>query len=134
MGTVHVQWGGVALEEVEEYKYLGLLLEKSGRWKKEKEKMLCKARMAGCMAWAMVVRVGNMTVKGMDGMWKALIRPHLEYGAEVMNSHQDYLWEDAEKLMRANGRRVLLCGSRVPNEAVMGELGWISMRGDGGLT
>ena len=91
--------------------------------------MLRKARMAAGMVWGMVVRMGNMTVKGSDGLWKALIRPHLEYGVKVMSSHQDYLWEDAEKLMRANSRRVLACGSRVPNEAVMGELGWMSMLG-----
>ena len=70
-----------------------------------------------------------MTVKGMDNMWKALIRPHLEYGAEVTNTQGDFLWEDAELIMRANGRRILKCGSRMPNEAIMGELGWMTLRG-----
>ena len=37
-----------------------------------------------------------------------------------MNTHTDFVWEDAEKLMRENGRRI---------EAIMGELGWISMLG-----
>ena len=81
------------------------------------------------MVWSLVVRAGNMSVKGMDNVWKALIRPHLEYGAEVMSSSEDSLWEEAEVVMRTNGRRILKCGSRVPNEAVMGELGWMSMRG-----
>jgi hypothetical protein len=129
LGSVQVRWGGATVEEVDEYKYLGLILEKSGKWKKEKARMLRKATMMAGMAWGMVLRVGNMSVKGMDGMWKALIRPHLEYGAEVMNSHKDFVWEEAEKLMRDNGRRLLGCGSRVPNEAVMGELGWVSMIG-----
>ncbi len=39
-GSVQVRWGGVLVEEVDEYKYLGLLLERTGKWKKEKEKML----------------------------------------------------------------------------------------------
>jgi len=32
-------------------------------------------------------------------------------------------------LMRKVGRRILKCGSRVPNDAITGELGWMSMRG-----
>ena len=128
LGSMQVRWNGTLVEEVAEYKYLGLMLEKNG-WKKEKEKMLRKAYMAAGMVSGMALRIGNMTVKGMDSLWKALVRPHLEYGAEVMNTCSDFKWEEAEVLMRANGRRILKCGSRIPNEAVMGELGWMSMKG-----
>jgi hypothetical protein len=62
-------------------------------------------------------------------MWTALIRPHLEYGAEVINNHNDFVWEEAELLARKGGRRVLRCGTRLPNDAVLGELGWMTMRG-----
>ena len=129
VGTAKVQWKGVDLEEVPEYKYLGMMVEKGGRWKKTKEKMLRKARRAAAMAWSMAVRGGDMSVKGMTSMWTALIRPHLEYGAEVLNSHNDFVWEEAEKLARKIGRRVLKCGRRVPNDAILGELGWTTMRG-----
>ena len=81
------------------------------------------------MAWSMAVRAGDMSVKGMVNMWTALVRPHLEYGAEVLNAHGDSKWDEAEKLARKIGRRVLKCGNRLPNEAIMGELGWMSMRG-----
>jgi len=54
------------------------------------------------------------------------VRPHLEYGAEVLSMR---VWEDAEKVMRKVGRRVLKCGNRLPNDAIVGELGWMSMRG-----
>ena len=70
-----------------------------------------------------------MTVKGMTSMWTALIRPHLEYGAEVLDSHNAHVWEEAEKLARKIGRRVLKCGRRLPNDAIQGDLGWMSMRG-----
>jgi len=33
LGSVQVRWGGATVEEVDEYKYLGLMLEKSGKWK-----------------------------------------------------------------------------------------------------
>ena len=39
------------------------------------------------------------------------------------------MWEEAEKLARKVGRRVLKCGRRVPNDAILGELGWTTMRG-----
>jgi len=51
------------------------------------------------------------------------------YGAEVINSHNDFMWEEAEKLARKVGRRVLKCGRRVPNDAILAELGWSTMRG-----
>ena len=81
------------------------------------------------MAWNVAVRAGDMTVKGMTSMWTALVRPNLEYGAEVLNTHTDFVWAEAEKLMRKVGRRVLKCGRRLPNDAILGELGWMSMRG-----
>jgi len=79
VGKAKVQWKGVDLEEVTEYKYLGMMVEKGGRWKKKKNKMLRKARGAAAMAWNMALRGGDMSVKGMTSMWTALIRPHLEY-------------------------------------------------------
>ena len=85
---------------MEEYKYLGMLVEKGGAWKKNKDRMLRKARRAAALAWNMAVRMGDMSVKGMTSMWNALVRPHLEYGAEVLNSHNDFVWEEAEKLAR----------------------------------
>ena len=124
--NLHIVWEGKKLEEVAEYKYLGLMIEKRGSWKKEKEKMLRKAKRAAAMAWTLAVRAGDMSVKGMNNMWTALVRPHLEYGAEVLSMR---VWEDAEKVMRKVGRRVLKCGNRLPNDAIVGELGWMSMRG-----
>ena len=70
-----------------------------------------------------------MSVRGATSMWTALIRPHLEYGAEVINNHNDFVWEEAELMARKVGRRVLRCGVRLPNDAVLGELGWMTMRG-----
>ena len=70
-----------------------------------------------------------MSVKGMSNIWTALIRPHLEYGAEILNSHTDFVWEEAEKVARKVGRRVLKCGPSLPNDAILGELGWMTMRG-----
>ena len=79
----------------------------------------------------MAVRMGDMSVKSMTSMWnmQQLVRPHLGYGAEVLNSHNDFVTEEAEKLARKIDRRVLKCGKRLPNDAIMSELGWMTMRG-----
>jgi hypothetical protein len=127
--NLDVRWGEEKIEEVKEYKYLGMWIEKGGSWKKAKEYKLRKARSALALAWNMATRGGDMSVRGATSMWTALIRPHLEYGAEVINNHNDFVWEEAELLARKGGRRVLRCGTRLPNDAVLGELGWMTMRG-----
>ena len=118
-----IKWDDGEIEEVEEYKYLGLLFVKQG-WKKAKETMVRKAKRAMLLAGSMVVRGGNMSVKAQINMWNALIRPHLEYGAEVMNTERDFKWEEAEALQRQAARRILQVGRRTTNEVVLGELGW----------
>ena len=88
VANLDVRWGEEKIEEVEEYKYLGMWIEKRGSWKKEKELKLRKARRATALAWNMATRGGDMSVRGATSMWTALIRPHLEYGAEVINNHK----------------------------------------------
>ena len=90
VANLDVRWGEEKIEEVEEYKYLGMWIEKRGSWKKEKELKLRKARRATALAWNMATRGGDMSVRGATSMWTALIRPHLEYGAEVINNHNDF--------------------------------------------
>ena len=67
VGKCNIMWHGTVLQEVTEYKYLGLLFKKNG-WKKEKGKMMRKAKKAAAMAWGLAVRLGNMTVKGMNNV------------------------------------------------------------------
>ena len=71
---------------------------------------------------------------GMTNMCTALIRPHLEYGAEVMNTIGDPKWNEAEALMRKVAgidprRMILKYGRTLPNAAIAAELGWMTMKG-----
>ena len=113
------------------YKYLGLWIDKNvrGRWKKMKESMLEKARKRVAVAWGMALNSGCMSVRSGKRIWEALVRPVLEYGAEVWEEENNCRWEEAEKLQRKMGKRILGCGSRMSNEVVGGELGWWSLRG-----
>ena len=81
--NLDVRWGEEKIEEVKEYKYLGMWIEKGGSWKKAKEYKLRKARSALALAWNMATRGGDMSVRGATSMWTALIRPHLENGKWV---------------------------------------------------
>jgi hypothetical protein len=124
-----IKLGEVTLEEVDSYKYLGMVMQKRGSWKIQKERVIRKARARMFGAWNLLVRSGRMGVGAGEKVWKALIRPVLEYGAEVWETEHDRLWEEAELMQREMGRRILGCSRRMVNEVVLGELGWMTMRG-----
>ena len=67
-----------------------------------------------------------MSTEGKLTIYKALVRPHVEYGAEVVDAGA---WEEAEEMQRWVGKRILLAGKRIPDEVVQGELGLLSLRG-----
>ena len=90
---VKLRCGEMEVEEAEEYKYLGMLFEKTG-WKKHKDKMVRKARRVAAIAWSMVTQVGKLSIKAKLRMYNALVRPHLEYGAEIFNDK----WGEAESV------------------------------------
>jgi hypothetical protein len=120
---------GREVEVVNTYKYLGMEVGKGLRWKEWKEKTIRKARGAMQQAWALGMQHGGMTVAAGIGVWSTLVRPLLEYGAEVWGGVRDHKWEEAEKIMRQMGRRILGVAGKTPNELVRGELGWWTMKG-----
>ena len=89
---------------------MGLVFEKNG-WKKQKEKMVRQARRMAAMAWGMLVQTGKMSTEGKLTIYKALVRPHVEYGAEVVDAGA---WEEAEEMQRWVGKRILLAGKSQP--------------------
>ena len=68
---------------------------------------------------------GYLSAGGAAGLWEVLVRPVLEYGAEVDSGE----WKVAEKLQTTAGRLALGVGRDVPEEVVRGELGWMTVRG-----
>ena len=77
------------------------------------------------VSFAMGIRSGNLTVAAALKIWNMLVRPLLEYGAEIWGPEK---WEDAEKLQRNMGRRILGVRQNVNNEVVYGELGWWTLK------
>ena len=111
------------------YKYLGLIFQSRGTWRMAKEQMIRRANKAMVWSYNGLVRQGNMTVKGLQNVWTALVRPYLEYGAEVWPSRRDQVWNEAELIQRKMARRILKCSKKTPAEVLQGELGWVSLAG-----
>ena len=67
-----------------------------------------------------------MPVSDCVRVWQTLVRPALEYGAAVWG---ECVWEEAERIQREMARMILKCSPKMTNEAVLGELGWWTLKG-----
>ena len=66
-----------------------------------------------------------LPVKASVNLWEVLVRPILEYAAEVWGGG---VWEAAEKLQREIGKLILGAPTRTANEVVLGDLGWWELK------
>ncbi len=117
--------GGEKIEQVKTYKYLGLDVKGNMAWNTMRERLTTKTRKAMTIVWAMGVQSGHLSTLAADVVWKALVRPIAEYGAEIWG---DERWEEMEKIQRMMGKRILGLNQSTHNEVVLGELGWWKMK------
>lgn len=118
--------GGVDIAESFDYKYLGVALQNNRYWNKYKQTMLTNARSQLNKVYAMGMRNDVLTVKAAVNAWCALVRPSVEYGAEIWG-HQ--VWRDGESILHEMGRRILRCNRNTSKEVIRGELGWWTLKG-----
>jgi hypothetical protein len=104
-------------------KDLGMIIQNAS-WTKTKESMARKASKAMSWSWNLLMRLGAPTVRAMVSVWTALVRPLLEYGAEIWPGENSQQWKEADALQRKMAKRILDCRRTMPNEVVLGELGW----------
>ena len=95
------------------------------KWKGLRERLTEKTRRIMTIVWAMGVQAGHLSVKAADIVWKVLVRPIAEYGAEIWGEEK---WEEMEKIQRDMGKRILGLDQSTSNEVVLGELGWWKMK------
>lgn len=112
-------------DRTEAYKYLGAELVSALNFKM-KSRIITEARKRMMLVWAMGMRTGQLPVEDCCRVWKALVRPVLEYGAVVWG---DVKWNEAEAVQREMGKMILRCSSKMANEVVLGELGWWRLKG-----
>ena len=110
---------------VKEYRYLGMLMTDDGRSQRRREDLMSRAKRSFWRAWGMGMREGELSSWGAASLWEVLVRPVLEYGAEL----EVTMWEEAERLQRRAGRMVLGVWRSVANEVVLGDLGWWTLEG-----
>ena len=73
---------GKELEEVERYKYLGVIFDERLNWKDHKKEILDKARRKAYLMFGFGISRG-LSTRSCVRLWEILVRPMLEYGAEV---------------------------------------------------
>jgi len=121
----HWKLGEQLIREVSSYKYLGIELDRSLSFQEFKKRIKEKARKNVSRVWYMGMYDGCLSVKASINLYQALVRSVLEYGCEIWG---DEVWEEGERVQREMGRRILRCNGKTTNEALLGELGWWTLR------
>ena len=114
---------------VQAYVYLGVDVKSNKSWKDFNDKLIRKSRRCMAMSWGMGIQVGGLSTKAAINAWKALIRPVLEYAAEVVDHGANGEWEEAERIQLSMAKRILGAQAKTTDAAVRGELGWWTLKG-----
>ena len=116
----NVTWrlGQVIIKQVTQYKYLGIELTRTLKWRPYINRVLQKAKRNMTQALAMGVSGGFMSIRLACIVWKSLVRSIIEYGCEIWGDKQ---FKELDKLQVAMGKRILRCGSRMSDVVVRGE-------------
>ena len=75
--------GGKDLNIVKSYKYLGIMLDGLLAWKPHKQRTLTKANQTSNQVFGVLRRTDSMSARAAIQLYKALVLPVLEYGAEM---------------------------------------------------
>jgi hypothetical protein len=122
--TDELDMGGVVVPWVTMYKYLGVEMHNGVPFRHYRKRALASATSAGYRVAAMGMYSGKLSVPLGVQVYQALVRPLLEYTAEVVSITP---WPHAEELQLTMAKRILQCPTRTSGVAAMGELGWQSM-------
>ena len=122
--TSELRIGDRVIAWVSQYKYLGVELHAGVPFKQFRLRTEAKATRAANAVSAMGMWSGKLPATLGDQVYKAMVRPLLEYCSEVWSIRP---WPAAEAIQLSMGKRILKCSPHTPSEAVRGDLGWPSM-------
>ena len=108
---------------VKSFKYLGVYIQDNLSWSITKKRCLEKAK----------ARIPMITKAGIEGLsvdtgeklWSTMIRPTLEYGAEIWGGD---IWKEADQVQNRVGKTLLGLSISTPGEVARGDLGWLSLK------
>ena len=118
---------GEVVEVKDSYKYLGVDVLKDVRsWKSYIERAIAKAtRVSEDLQWA-CRRAGGLRPRAAAALWKAIVRPVLEYAAEIWSGELTLLHARRAEAVQTDFARCMLglvgCQS-ISNDALRAELG-----------
>ena len=121
--SINFYLGFQKLSIEETYRYLGVVLCRNLSWKTHKEALYKKAYKRLVVA-LQIIRNG-LTFDAANNFWSTMVRPVLEYGAEVWGH---CAWREAECAQTLLGRNLLGVSCMTATDAVRGELGWWTMK------
>ncbi len=93
------------------------------RWKIHKEALYKKAYRRSVLGLK-IIREG-LSFEAAEQFWSTMVRPVLEYGAEVWGITA---WREAESFQNSMGRNLLGVSCMMASDVVRGELGWWPMK------
>jgi len=115
--------GLVKVDEVKQFKYLGMDFSWNLSWKTMRERVVKKANSRILMIPKAISDgiAPDLSIK----LWNSLVRPILEFSTEVCERS---LWDEAERVQLEMGKRILKVSRSTPSDVVRGELGWWSLK------
>ena len=119
----HYFMGVQQLEIVKSFKYLGLDLQQNLSWVGTKWRFWMKAKSRVPMI--LKARLEGLSVSTGVKLWETMVRPTLEYEAEVWGGGN---WPQAEVIQNIAGKSLLGLYKTSAEEVARGELGWLSMK------
>ena len=121
----HWEVDGKLIKKVNHFLHLGVDCDAGLSYLSHKGKVAEKARRAAVRSYGLGIGNGTLSVKAAVNVWEALVRSVMEYGGEVWG---EGAWEDGELIQREMAKRILRVNKSAPNEGVLGELGWTTLR------
>jgi hypothetical protein len=120
---VHLVLGFHKLDLVNSFKYLGIDLQRNLSWAGTKRRFVMKAKTRIPMVTKAMVE--GLSIKAGIKLWETMIRPTVEYAAEILAGEN---WPQAEQIQYMVGRILLNLQRGTAREVVRGELGWCSLK------
>ena len=118
---------GRPLEAVTQFRYLGIILDSNNiSWKHSQDDLLRRANSALRLNLPFDPDFDFISTPAKDVVFKAKSRAVAEYASQVIGFGK---WPGAEQLQIEAARRILKPPRKTSNDALLAEMGWISMEG-----
>ena len=116
-------YGHQALQIVDQYVYLGIVLHKRGGFKPAVQKLAAAGKRA---VFAMQQRCADLGIQDIAlrcSLFSSLVQPVLSYGCEIWGLEQQRLWSPLTSIHNLFLKRTLRVRKSVPDDVVLCELG-----------